>query len=338
MSGLSVSGNFVIAGVGTGWTVTHAADFDGDGRADILWRYMLGFTAAWLMDGSTVKSGATLFGTMTGWSASGVPGASRRLAIIRKSRLDLPKNMTPKKPQRADAEKFARDGYVILKGYFPNAAEFNGTIEAICRENAGNSVFMRHDKFLSLDDIGFTVETFARKSYSLRVPEIHALSADLLRLVKACRFEKALAGLLAEPAEKMSLLQSRYTPFSSNQASHSDKYLVSPQASDCRRETLLGVWLALDATNLENGAPYGWAGSHQVTPKPLFSDYACHGDYSRDLVATMINAGLHPAFHFAEPGDVVVWASDFVHGDASPLSENAPRRALVLHYGAVGES
>ncbi|HEX4332705.1 MAG TPA: hypothetical protein VH040_11240, partial [Usitatibacter sp.] len=62
--------------------------------------------------------------------------------------------------------------------------------------------------------------------------------------------------------------------------------------------------------------------------------YENSGDYSRDLSVAMVNAGLKPRFIYADPGDVVVWASDFVHGGASPLVANIPRRSLVLHYGA----
>ena len=43
------------------------ADLDGDGKADILWEHTDGRVAAWLMDGTTLKSAATLLPAGTGW-------------------------------------------------------------------------------------------------------------------------------------------------------------------------------------------------------------------------------------------------------------------------------
>jgi hypothetical protein len=45
----------------TDWKIVATADFDGDGKRDILWRHQTqGLIAAWLMDGITMKSGTLL--------------------------------------------------------------------------------------------------------------------------------------------------------------------------------------------------------------------------------------------------------------------------------------
>jgi hypothetical protein len=36
-------------GSGTGWNVQQIADFNGDGKSDILWQHTDGRTAIWLM-------------------------------------------------------------------------------------------------------------------------------------------------------------------------------------------------------------------------------------------------------------------------------------------------
>jgi Phytanoyl-CoA dioxygenase (PhyH) len=246
---------------------------------------------------------------------------------------------TPLPTRRLDpslAAQFEEEGYVVLRGYFANRDAFNAVIEGVVRANLRNPIFMRYEQALALEDIGYGYEDFARKSSSLRIPGIHALSAELRRLVDACGFEDALAQLLPDGA-RVDLLQSLYFPFSSSQASHSDKFLVSPPAAPYRRETLCGVWMALDGSSRENGALFGWSGSQKVPGKPLPSTYRQHGDYSRDLAVMMINHGLLPHFVNVEAGDAIVWASDFVHGDAHPLVPDRMRRALVLHYGATGE-
>ncbi len=54
------------------WTVTHTGDFNGDGKADILLRNDDGSVALWLMNGTTLISGAGLLGPNSGWSVTHV--------------------------------------------------------------------------------------------------------------------------------------------------------------------------------------------------------------------------------------------------------------------------
>jgi FG-GAP-like repeat/FG-GAP repeat len=60
----------VIFGPGTSWFPDIVADFDGDGRSDILWRNATtGDTAIWLMNGVTSKPNGTaiIMSGATGW-------------------------------------------------------------------------------------------------------------------------------------------------------------------------------------------------------------------------------------------------------------------------------
>jgi hypothetical protein len=247
--------------------------------------------------------------------------------------IEKPARQRARRPSAAQVTRFTEDGYVVLKGLVPNREEFNSAIEAVARENASKPVFMRYEKHLSLDELGFTYETFAATSYSLRIPEIHALSPRLRELIAGLALDEYLAAFL--PGEsRLAMLQSLYFPFSSNQASHSDKFLVSPPEAPYRRETLIGVWLALDGTDRTNGPLFGWSRSQRVPGKPLLANYKQYGHYARDLGICMINAGLQPHFIYADPGDVVLWASDFVHGGSRALDPLRTRRSLVLHYGA----
>ena len=55
-----------------GWAVSHLADFNGDGKTDILWRHTDGSVALWLMDGTNVISTAILLGANSGWRVTHV--------------------------------------------------------------------------------------------------------------------------------------------------------------------------------------------------------------------------------------------------------------------------
>ena len=53
------------------WTIVGTGDFNGDGKADMLWRDTSGNTAIWFMNGATVSSTAGLGNIPTAWSVVG---------------------------------------------------------------------------------------------------------------------------------------------------------------------------------------------------------------------------------------------------------------------------
>jgi hypothetical protein len=58
LNGASVISASAVATVTPDWTIQRIGDFNGDGKADILWRHTSGFVGLWFMDGaSAIGSG-----------------------------------------------------------------------------------------------------------------------------------------------------------------------------------------------------------------------------------------------------------------------------------------
>jgi hypothetical protein len=68
MNGTNVASSAQLPGIGSAWSVTHAADFDGNGKADLALSHSDGRMVVWLMNGTTVTSSAQLLDAYSGWS------------------------------------------------------------------------------------------------------------------------------------------------------------------------------------------------------------------------------------------------------------------------------
>ena len=70
MNGATITGSAGLIGADPNWSVSHTGDFNGDGKADLLWKNTNGAVTAWLMNGVAISSTAGLLGADANWSVS----------------------------------------------------------------------------------------------------------------------------------------------------------------------------------------------------------------------------------------------------------------------------
>ena len=68
MNGISIGSVGSPASVGREWTIHGAGDFNGDGKADILWRHSSGLVHIWLMDGTSIGGAGSPGGVGLDWT------------------------------------------------------------------------------------------------------------------------------------------------------------------------------------------------------------------------------------------------------------------------------
>jgi len=105
---------------------------------------------------------------------------------------------------------------------------------------------------------------------------------------------------------------------------------------------LLGVWIALEDVDKNNGALHYIPGSHKL-PYFLNSDYDNEGTafkigkksyvaYEDFLAEKVKELGLKKEIFRAKKGDLLIWHANILHGGEPHLDKSRTRKSLVYHY------
>lgn len=211
---------------------------------------------------------------------------------------------------------FDRDGYVILKNYLDS--------ETVSSVNAKIAELLESGKveFRYKNKIMFAIH-----------------QSELLRQIGEDK--KLLELLNSLVGDEMKLFSSINFIMGSEQKTHSDSIHMTTYPLG----GLLGVWIALDDINDENGPLHYYPGSHKQ-PYYLNADYDNAGnafmigskDYSayEAMIAGKLQDQLSDkkVFH-ANKGDLLVWHANLFHGGEPHLNKSKTRRSMVFHYYAV---
>lgn len=211
---------------------------------------------------------------------------------------------------------FDNDGYAVLNNYFDTT-----TVDAI------------NSEIESLLDQGKVKFKYGNKIM---------FAVNQSGLLKAIGENKELIAVLSSLLhEQVKLFQSINFKTGSEQHTHSD----SIHMTTFPLGGLLGVWIALEDIEADNGPLHYYPGSHKL-PYYLNKDYDNEGnafllgnkDYTayEAMIATKLaeQASAKKVFT-ASKGDVLIWHANLFHGGEPHLNKAKSRKSMVLHYFAI---
>lgn len=210
---------------------------------------------------------------------------------------------------------YPKNGYLILERYLS--------------ENLVDSINKEIEQLLEADKI-----KFVQRNKLMFV--LH--KSDLIKGIgEDKKLKEFLNALINDEAV---LFQSINFITGSEQYTHSD----SVHMTTFPLGGLLGVWIALEDINEENGALHYYPGSH-LLPYYLNPDYDNIGNswligdksytaYEDMLRSKIIEKRLEKKVFHAKKGDVLIWHANLLHGGEPHINKLKTRKSMVFHYYA----
>ncbi|MDQ1096046.1 MULTISPECIES: phytanoyl-CoA dioxygenase family protein [Chryseobacterium] len=240
-----------------------------------------------------------------------LPLSERKINFEKLIGTDLYSNLSEE--NKASVQEYDKNGFIVLRNYIDTntADEINTEIEKLMNE--GTLKFRYGGKLM-----------FA----------IH--HSEIIRSIG--NDEKLLEFLSILLDGNAKLFQSINFINGSQQKTHSDSIHMTTYPLG----GLLGVWIALEDVDENNGALHYIPQSHKL-PYFLNSDYDNEGSalkigkqsykaYEEFLEAKVKELGLQKEIFRAKKGDLLIWHANILHGGEPHLDKSRTRKSLVYHY------
>ena len=212
-------------------------------------------------------------------------------------------------------DDFHRDGYVVAEGLF-GAGEVGQLIQ--------HFMTLRLRGPHPHDLVGVLASARDPLRRYPRMPQMHRDDEVSLRWLTDARIRAWLMGLLeTEPYAVQSMLYFK-PPGSRGQAQHQDNFYLQAEPGTC-----VAAWMALDASDEDNGCLLVVPGSHRW---PILCTEQADTLLSFTDVTVPIPAGYQARPIRLNPGDVLFFHGSLVHGSKPNTTANRFRRSLIGHY------
>jgi phytanoyl-CoA hydroxylase len=212
-------------------------------------------------------------------------------------------------------QSFVENGYLVLRGLFSPA-----------------EVQTLSDHYMDLRQQGQKPGDFSGVDLTSNDPlkrfprmiHMHRWDQPSLDWLLDARIARSLTDLMgAEPYAVQTMLYFK-PPLARGQALHQDQYYLRVQPGTC-----IAAWLALDACDEENGCLQVVPGSQSW---PLLCTVKADTTQSFTDITVPIPAGTPVQAMLMQPGDVLFFNGQVVHGSGPNNSTTRFRRSLIGHY------
>lgn len=215
----------------------------------------------------------------------------------------------------AQRTKFEHDGFVVLEALFTpaEAAELRDHFMALREEGSHPGDYDGVD--IGADD--------PLKRYP-RMIHMHRWDATSRAWVLDSRIGAGLQGLTGVGPFAVQTMLYFKPPGARGQALHQDQSYLRAAPGTC-----LAAWMALDPCDEENGCLQVVPGSHTL---PLLCTERADTAKSFTDVTVPVPEGMEPIPVRMQPGDVLVFHGQLIHGSFPNRTQDRFRRALIGHY------
>ncbi len=215
--------------------------------------------------------------------------------------------------------RFVEEGYMILRGFYSQAA-VDRLNEQIAQLMAGKKLDVNYTGKKIMES--FRESAVADQEFFRHPDMLHLLDFLMGRKVIPFHTINFIAG--------------------SEQRAHSDFIHMSTEPQGY----LIATWTALEAVTPDNGPLFYYPGSHRL-PYLSCQDYpsgntrwALGPESNRrfeDKVEALLREHTFERKIFtAEPGDVLIWHANLLHGGSPIRDKGSTRRSMVAHYFCEG--
>jgi len=222
--------------------------------------------------------------------------------------------------------------------------ELNEQSQASLRNYASEGFAILHQYLKSdtVDAINAEIEQLINdKKVAFRYRNKIMFAIHKSPLLKEIGTDPALLELLSSlMKDEVTLFQSINFLTGSEQRTHSD----SIHMTTFPLGGLLGVWIALEDIDTDNGPLHYYPGSHTL-PYYLNSDYDNEGnwlligdkdykEYERMLDRKVKEHNIQKRIFTARKGDLLIWHANLLHGGEPHTNKQKTRKSMVYHYFA----
>ncbi len=227
------------------------------------------------------------------------------------------------------------NGYLILRGVFSpeRCSATNALIDQLWQTRSNLPQPITIDAWLESSQNRRMLFSHAPDDARAAPYKINDLYRDFPE-IRSLVLDPDLSAVLAELLDGEPLVcNSLNFEYGSQQNNHVDTLYMPPRVEN----KLVVSWIALDEIDLSNGPVQLYPGSHLIPPyrfsngdiRAVSAEMSAFNAY---IESELDARGIEPVAFTAQPGDVLIWHAQLLHGGTPITDPEKTRRSLVTHY------